>query len=281
MPELPEVETIRTGLAASLSRESRICSVQIRRSSLRVPIPRELGRLITGSEVYAVRRRAKFLLFDIGDYTLISHLGMSGSWRFIQASKNSGDENHGRYLKHDHFSLHFADGRELVLNDPRRFGLLDVAPRGLENQNRWLKNLGLEPLDRDFTAQQLRSRAGHRQVMVKNFLMDQKVVVGIGNIYASEILHRAGIRPSRRVNRLSIRQCNDVVVATREVLKSAIREGGTTLRDYRAPDGSNGRFKRALRVYDRAGLPCFNCSAPIQSRVMAGRATYWCRVCQK
>ncbi len=271
MPELPEVETIRQGLAEQLA-GSRIRAVQLRRRDLRVPVPRGLASAIAGQTVEAVRRRAKYLLFDIGKHTLISHLGMTGSWTFA-SSKN--------YVKHDHLSFQLTDGRELVFNDPRRFGLLTLVDRGEEATSPWIRDLGVEPLSPEFTPDALQRLAKGRTVPVKNFLMDQRVVVGIGNIYASEILHRARIRPSRRVGRISLSGWGEIVESTREILRRAIGQGGTTLRNYRAVDGESGRFKNQLMVYDRANLPCFTCSVEISARAIGGRSTYWCKVCQK
>ena len=271
MPELPEVETIRQGLAENLV-GAQIQSVKLRRRDLRAPIPRQLGRAIVGQQVDKIRRRAKYLLFDIGEHTLISHLGMTGSWTFNESNA---------YRAHDHVSFCLTDGRELVFNDPRRFGLLTIVPRGRENKCSWLSHLGVEPLAADFTAEKLRMLSSGRAIPVKNFLMDQKAIVGIGNIYASEILYRARVRPLRRVDRISIEMWREIVASAQEVLRAAIAGGGTTLRDYRSVNGQSGRFKNRLQVYGRAKLPCPTCSTAIRARVLAGRSTYWCQVCQK
>ncbi len=271
MPELPEVETIRQGLAENLV-GSQIHAVKLRRRDLRVPIPRQLARAVVGQQVDKIRRRAKYLLFDIGEHTLISHLGMTGSWTFNESNVRR---------KHDHVSFHLMDGRELVFNDPRRFGLLTIVPRGSEGNCSWLSHLGVEPLGVDFDAEKLRALSSGRSIPVKNFLMDQKIVVGIGNIYASEILYRARVRPLRRVERISMKDWRAIATSVREILRAAIGGGGTTLRDYRSVNGQSGRFKNRLQVYGRAKLPCYACSTVIQSRALAGRSTYWCQVCQK
>lgn len=245
--------------------------------SARYSIPKELPKALGGQPVTGVRRRAKYLLIDTPKVTLLSHLGMTGSWRVLEKGlpKNQGD-------KHDHCLIHLADGRTLAFRDPRRFGILDLVRPGEETKHPRLRGLGVEPLDeKAFTAEYLCGIAERRKVAIKVLLMDQKVVVGIGNIYASEALFRAGVRPARLSSRLKRGECERIVGAAREVLEMAIQAGGSSIRDYRNLSGEPGGFQDLHLVYGRAGEPCRNCGALIQAKVIGGRSTYWCPRCQK
>jgi formamidopyrimidine-DNA glycosylase len=274
MPELPEVETIRRGLSESLLPGAVVSRVELRRKDLRVPIPPLARRALNGKSIAEIRRRAKFLLLDIGDHTLISHLGMSGSWR-VDAHHNS------EYLKHDHVAIHLADGRRLTFHDPRRFGLLLLAKLHQEQSNKWLARLGLEPLDENWSGENLKTLAAGKAVTIKSFIMDQTILVGVGNIYASEALFLAGIKPQRRVKAVKRHEWEKLAAVIRQVLSVAIASQGTTLRDYRQASGANGAFQERLQVYDRAGLPCRVCSTPIKLKTIVGRSTYWCPACQR
>ncbi len=273
MPELPEVETVRAGLASILRGRPRISAVKTSGKTLRRPITRSLSRKLSGQRLVAVRRRGKYLLLDASRLTLINHLGMTGSWRL--ASAGDGD-------RHDHLSLLLADGRRLVFRDPRRFGLVITCPVGQEAKNVWLKDLGREPLDATaFHGAFLYDVARRRRTSIKALIMDQKVVVGIGNIYASEALHRAGVAPGLRCTRLTSARLSRLCDAVRRVLVEAIAAGGTTISDFRQAGGSFGYFARKLRVYGREGEPCRKCGEAIRRLTHAGRSTYWCRRCQR
>jgi len=272
MPELPEVETVRVGLVHLLGANAVIARVQLTRADLRLPIPPRLPARLRGQPIRAVRRRAKYLLFETPAATLLCHLGMTGTWRLAPP----GDER-----AHDHCYLHLGDGRRLAFRDPRRFGLLDLIEPGAEARHPALAGLGPEPLDHDaFSAAYLAARCAGRRTAIKPLIMDQGVVVGVGNIYAAEALHRAGIRPSRRVGTLSRPRLAGLVEAIRVVLAEAILAGGSTISDFRQAGGASGYFQSAFRVYDRAGQPCLACGTTLRGRVLGGRSTVWCPRCQ-
>ena len=271
MPELPEVETTRRGIAPSLEGR-RIARVIIRERRLRWPVPPGLERRLTGRTVTGVRRRAKYLLIDTEAGTLIAHLGMSGSLRVL-----GGD---APLIAHDHVDLVLDSGRILRFNDPRRFGCLQWV-EGDAGQHPLLAHLGPEPLEDDFSGDILWRRARGRRVAIKLFIMNAQIVVGVGNIYASEALFRAGIRPGTPARRVSRARMAALAAAIREVLGEAIKVGGTTLRDYVSPDGMPGYFRQKLFVYERAGEPCRRCRTPIRHAVQGQRSTYYCPSCQK
>ncbi len=270
MPELPEVETTRRGIERAL-RGRRIDALVLREPRLRWPVDRQLVSLLPGQRIVAVRRRAKYLLIELEHGTLIAHLGMSGSLRVLAPD--------APLLAHDHYDLRLDDGQCLRFNDPRRFGSLLWAT-GDPADHPLLRSLGPEPLEAGFDVDYLVAAARGRKVAIKPFLMDQKVVVGVGNIYASEALFRAGIRPGRAAGRVSRTQLAALVEAVRAVLGDAIRQGGTTLRDYVNAEGTPGYFRQQLYVYERAGEPCRGCRTPIRQRVQGQRSTYWCPACQ-
>ncbi|MGD9601663.1 MAG: bifunctional DNA-formamidopyrimidine glycosylase/DNA-(apurinic or apyrimidinic site) lyase [Gammaproteobacteria bacterium] len=272
MPELPEVETTRRGVAPHVEGR-RVTAVRVRDPRLRQPVPADLAACLVGARLRTVHRRAKYLLFEFPAGTLIVHLGMSGSLRVLPPGTPP--------QLHDHVDLEF-DGRYCVrLRDPRRFGLVlwTTADPGTHPL---LAHLGPEPWDPGFTADYLADLAAPRPGAVKNFLMDGEVVVGVGNIYASESLHRARIHPSRPARRVSRARYGDLVVAVRDVLDAAIRFGGTTLRDFTHDDGTPGYFRNELRVYDRAGEACLQCGeGRIRQRVIGQRMSYFCPRCQR
>lgn len=270
MPELPEVETTCRGIRPALVGR-RIEAFDLREPRLRWPIAPGLAREITGQRVVDVRRRAKYLLIDLERGSLIAHLGMSGSLRVMPAGAPR--------LLHDHYDLVLDSGRCLRFNDPRRFGSLHWVT-GDPEAHALLADLGPEPLDASFDAGHLSRLARGRKVAVKLFLMDQRVVVGVGNIYASEALFRAGVRPRRAAGRLRRAEWARIVEATRAVLSDAIRQGGTTLRDYVNADGTPGYFRQELYVYERTGEPCRRCATPIRHLVQGQRSTYYCPTCQ-
>jgi formamidopyrimidine-DNA glycosylase len=270
VPELPEVETTCRGVRGSLVGRT-IRAFDLREPRLRWPVDPSLARRLAGRQVLDVRRRAKYLLVDVEGGTLIAHLGMSGSLRVMPRDAPR--------LLHDHYDLVLDSGQCLRFNDPRRFGCL-LWCEGDPAQHALLKSLGPEPLGPDFDAAAIAGRARGRKVAVKLFLMDQRIVVGVGNIYASEALFRAGVRPRRAAGRVKPAEWQRIVAAVREVLGAAIRQGGTTLRDYVNADGTPGYFRQKLFVYERAGEPCRRCGTPIRHLVQGQRSTYFCPRCQ-
>jgi formamidopyrimidine-DNA glycosylase len=269
MPELPEVEVTRRGLAPHLVGQV-ISAVAVREPRLRWPIPRAV-RGLAGRTVRSVRRRGKYLLVDCGDGHLILHLGMSGSLRLVPPGTPAG--------KHDHFDLLIGD-QCLRLRDPRRFGAVLWTEKKLDTHP-LLAHLGVEPLSAALTGAHLHALTRGARVPIKNFLMDAKRIVGVGNIYASESLFRAGIAPRRRAGRISVSESQKLVIAIKATLRAAIKAGGSSLRDFVGADGGEGYFQNRTLVYDRAGLPCRRCRAPIKRIVQGARATYFCPRCQR
>ena len=271
MPELPEVETTRRGIRRAL-RGRRITGFVLRNHRLRWPVDRALGKLLPGKHVQDVGRRAKYLLIELEGGTLIAHLGMSGSLRVLPCDEP--------WLKHDHYQIGLEGGRCLRFNDPRRFGSLHWTA-GAPAEHRLLAGLGPEPLEKAFDGAYLAGQARGRKVAVKQFLMDQKVVAGVGNIYACEALFRAGIHPRRAAGKVSAVRYGRLAEAVKGVLREAIRQGGTTLRDYVNADGTPGYFRQKLFVYERDGQPCRRCGTPIRKLAQGQRSTYFCPSCQK
>jgi formamidopyrimidine-DNA glycosylase len=270
MPELPEVETTRRGLTPYVVGRT-IARVEVREPRLRWPVATALPRTLAGARIRTLERRAKYLLFGTDAGTLLVHLGMSGSLRYLPEPQEPA--------RHDHVDLHFAGGGALRLNDPRRFGsiLLTETP----SAHPLLKDLGPEPLGDEFDADYLWRASRNRRVAIKQQLMNGRVVVGVGNIYASEALFRARVHPQRMAGRIARARFEPLVEAVRDVLRDAIEEGGTTLRNFVGGDGKPGYFRTSLRVYERAGLPCLVCGAPIARRVLGQRATFYCPRCQR
>jgi formamidopyrimidine-DNA glycosylase len=269
MPELPEVETTRRGVAA-LIQGGRVAEICIRQASLRWPV--ELPSDLVGQRLGNIGRRAKYLLFSFDTGYLIVHLGMSGSLRVLPRETP--------YLKHDHVEVVFDDGQALRLNDPRRFG--SVHWHSGNPESHWLlSELGPEPLDREFDGNYLKTRARRKRLAVKNFIMDGRVVVGVGNIYANEALFLAGIRPTVAANRVTLAGYEELAGRIRQVLLAAIQMGGTTLRDFVNQDGNPGYFKQSLNVYGREGLPCVACGATLSGIRLGQRATVFCKKCQR
>ncbi len=270
MPELPEVETTRRGIAPFLT-GARIRRVVVRERRLRWPIPSAVERGLAGSVIAAVQRRAKYLLFESRNGTAIAHLGMSGSFSIVPANHEPGS--------HDHYDLVLVGGKALRFNDPRKFGCLLWGGRE-PLSHKLLANLGPEPLGGDFSGAWLKECARGRRLAVKSFLMTPSVVVGVGNIYASEALYRAGIHPRRAAGRIALRRYEGLARSIRDVLSEAIEAGGTTLRDYADARGRPGYFTQHLNVYGRAGLDCLQCGAEIRRAVIGQRASYYCVSCQ-
>ncbi len=277
MPELPEVETTRRGVAPLLTGR-RLESLLVRDHRLRWPV--RLPADLPGQALLGVSRRAKYLLFHFDHGTLIVHLGMSGSLRVLPVQMP--------YRKHDHLVANFTGGHSLRLHDPRRFGSVhwhagDPAGDGeAALAGHWLlARLGIEPLDAAFNGQYLKTRARKRKLAVKSFIMDARVVVGVGNIYASEALFLAGIRPTVPAGRVTLAAFEALAREIGNVLGAAIRMGGTTLRDFVNQDGNPGYFQQTLYVYGRGGEPCRICGSTLKSVRLAGRATVYCPKCQK
>jgi len=279
LPELPEVETTLRGIEPFLTGHS-IRKIVVRNRGLRWPVPEEVHQA-GGRRVVRCWRRAKYLLVELDDREpatsresggLLIHLGMSGSLRICDAN----DAPH----KHDHVDIVVMSGKCVRFNDPRRFGVFTwwSPPAG---DHKLLRELGPEPLSGDFSGEHLWRNSRGRKGAVKNFIMDGKIVVGVGNIYASEALFMAGIHPVRAAGRISAARYEALAGAIRDVLSRAIRRGGTTLRDFHNAEGSPGYFARELLVYDRAGQPCFQCQAPVLRKVIGQRSSYYCPRCQR
>ncbi|HEX5960438.1 MAG TPA: bifunctional DNA-formamidopyrimidine glycosylase/DNA-(apurinic or apyrimidinic site) lyase [Rhodanobacteraceae bacterium] len=269
MPELPEVETAKRGIAPFVTGHV-VTRVVLRRKTLRWPIPRAISTKLPGQRIDAVERRAKYLLLHTRAGSALLHLGMSGSLRIVDA---------GFPLRpHDHYDLLLDSGKALRCNDPRRFGCLLWQPPGTVHP--LLQGLGPEPLGDAFDGDWLWQASRGRSAAVKTFLMDQSIVVGVGNIYASEVLFAAGVHPQRAAGAVSRARYARIAAEVRRILCHAITRGGTSLRDFIAPDGAPGYFEQELFVYGRAGEPCKVCGTPIRSRVIGQRMTYWCPHCQ-
>jgi len=270
MPELPEVETTRLGIQPHI-RGKIVTAAIIRQPRLRWPIPEELPQLLRRRKLRSVARRGKYLLLYFSNGCLLLHLGMSGSLRILPTSTPAE--------KHDHFDLVF--GRQcLRLHDPRRFGAV-LWSRGPVEQHPLLKKLGPEPLSDVFTGKHLYQHSRKRRITVKQFIMDGKVVVGVGNIYANEALFRAGISPDRSCGGISARRYEQLALAIRKTLATAIECGGTTLQDFVQADGKPGYFAQELQVYGREGKPCHRCGKPIRQKSLGQRSSYYCAHCQR
>jgi formamidopyrimidine-DNA glycosylase len=271
MPELPEVEVTRLGISPYLINQT-VVKVHVHQAQLRWLVPSQV-HLTEGEVIRKITRRAKYLFVhtDVGD--LVLHLGMSGKMRVVDAKLPR--------IKHDHLEIELSSGKKLVLNDPRRFGsclwqdATDTQPLPM------LGNLGPEPLTDAFDAARLYDLSRKRKAPVKSFIMDNAVVVGVGNIYANESLFKSKIDPRRAAGRVSLKRYQVLTQHIKEVLASAIQQGGTTLRDFAQPDGNSGYFAQQLNVYGRAGEPCIACKRPISSSVIGQRNTFFCRACQR
>lgn len=293
MPELPEVETVRRGLLPVLEGR-RIAQAVVRRKDLRVPFPERFGARLTGRRVIALRRRAKYILADLDDgETLIIHLGMSGRFTVYPRGSNEGamlgafhhetPEAAAGAGKHDHVLLETEDGTRVVYNDHRRFGLMLLELTGSIDDHKLFAGLGPEPLEPPLSGTALTTLLQGKATPIKAALLDQRVVAGLGNIYVSEALHRAGISPKRLAGSISASRVAGLADAVTAVLNDAIAAGGSTLRDHAQPSGELGYFQHSFRVYDREGAPCPSpaCKGAIRRIVQAGRSTFYCPVCQR
>ena len=271
MPELPEVETTCRGIAPHIE-NNIIDKVVVRNRNLRWPIPNGLNTTLKQQKILSVTRRAKYLLLNTEKGTLILHLGMSGSLRIVPT--NTPAE------KHDHFELQFSNGICCRLRDPRRFGAV-LWSKDDVLEHKLLVNLGPEPLEKNFNAALLFEKTRKRKTSIKQFIMDAKIVVGVGNIYASESLFLAGITPTKPAGKITQQETTALVKAIKKILKDAIKQGGTTLKDFTASDGKPGYFKQKLTVYDRKDQPCISCKKPIKHITLGQRSTFYCAHCQK
>ena len=294
MPELPEVETVRLGLAPVLVGNS-FASVEQRRGDLRFPLPKHFAERLRGRKVDALDLRAKYLLARLDDgEVLVMHLGMTGRFSIDQANGKSlelGDFEYGQKPtpKHEHIVFHLADGTAVRYSDTRRFGFMDLIPGATLPSHALFKGLGIEPLDPGFTPEWLASRLKGKATSIKAALVDQRLIAGIGNIYACEALFRAGISPTRLAGTLATKTgkptqtIEALVKAVKAVLGEAIKAGGSTLRDYARADGRLGRFQHTFKVYGREGKPCRKegCRGTVRRIVQSGRSTFYCPSCQR
>jgi len=288
MPELPEVETVRRGLAHVMEGE-RFAKVEVRRGDLRWPLPKGFAQKLNGKIVQGLGRRAKYLLADLssGD-VLLMHLGMSGSFR-VGKDSAPGTYYHERSKStaHDHIVFHMSNGATVTFNDPRRFGSMKLVSRARLEDEPLLRSLGPEPLGNEFDAAMLAKACAGKKTSLKAALSDQRVVAGLGNIYVCEALFRARLSPKRIASTIADRngkpneRAEKLVDAIKAVLRDAIEAGGSSLRDHRRADGSLGDFQHNFQVYDREGEPCPSCKGKIKRIVQAGRSTFYCPSCQK
>lgn len=288
MPELPEVETVRRGLAPAME-GARFAKVEVRRGDLRWPLPKGFAQRLHGKTVEGLGRRAKYLLADLssGD-VLLMHLGMSGSFRVGKdAAPGKYYHERSKSTAHDHIVFHMSNGATVTFNDPRRFGSMKLVQRAKLEQEPLLRALGPEPLGNEFDAAMLAEACAGKKTSLKATLSDQRVVAGLGNIYVCEALFRARLSPKRLASTIADRnrkpneRAEKLVDAIKAVLKDAIEAGGSSLRDHRRADGSLGDFQHNFQVYDREGQPCPHCKGKIKRIVQVGRSTFYCPSCQK
>ncbi len=289
MPELPEVETVRIGLAPVLE-SHHLVKVETRRGDLRRPFPKAFAKRLTGRQVQQLRRRAKYLLADLdGGETLVIHLGMSGRMavyaegqvrKLGQYVYDAAPEGAGTG-KHDHVVLETDAPARIVFTDPRRFGLMTILATATLERDKLFDGLGVEPLSNHFHEDHLAAALKGKKTPIKSALLDQRVIAGIGNIYACEALFRARLSPKRLAMKLRPDSIPVLVAAIKTVLQDAIAAGGSSLRDYRKADGNLGNFQHHFQVYDREGEPCPACHGTVKRIVQAGRSTFWCPKCQR
>jgi formamidopyrimidine-DNA glycosylase len=281
MPELPEVETVRRGLAPAME-GARIARAEVNRPDLRWPLPERMAERLTGVTINRLRRRSKYILADLDTgESLLIHLGMSGRMMVSGVMLGEFHLDHPAPLKHDHVVLHMESGARVTFNDARRFGAMDLVRTDREAAHWLLAGLGPEPFGNDFHEDYLIEALKRRATPIKSALLDQHVVAGLGNIYVCEVLHRAGIDPRRQAKRISNQRIASLVLIIRDVLSEAIEAGGSSLRDHRQADGELGYFQHSFHVYDREDAPCQQCATPIRRIVQAGRSSFFCPQCQK
>jgi len=284
MPELPEVETVRMGLAPILDGHI-ITSVKIRRSDLRIPLPHRFGERLRGRRVLRLWRRAKYLLADLDDgHSLVVHLGMSGRMRVFRHCRSTKTESStagARLGKHDHIVIETDAPAQIVFTDHRRFGLMTLIRTSELEEHHLFANLGVEPLSERFDSQFLSHALAGKRTPIKSALLDQRVIAGLGNIYACEALYRARVHPARCAGNLPQQKVAPLVQSITAVLGEALQAGGSSLRDHKRVDGELGEFQNRFAVYDREGEPCPNsCGRVIRRIVQSGRSTFYCPRCQ-
>ena len=283
MPELPEVETVRRGLAPVME-GTVIAQADINRPDLRWPFPDDMAARLTGQKVLGLRRRSKYILVDLqSEESLLIHLGMSGRMLISGHTVGGFHHEHPAPAKHDHVVFHMEEGVRITFNDARRFGAMDLMVT-TEQENHWLiRDLGPEPLSNAFDETYFVERLKGRNTPIKSALLDQRIVSGLGNIYVCEVLFRAGIHPKRKAAKISASRVAGLVPIIRDVLNEAIAAGGSSLKDYRQTDGELGYFQHGFQVYDREGQPCVtpDCATPIARIVQSGRSSFFCTQCQR
>jgi formamidopyrimidine-DNA glycosylase len=283
MPELPEVETVRQGLAPHLT-GARLVRVTQNRADLRFPLPERFAARLTGARVERLDRRAKYLVapLDTGE-TLVAHLGMTGRFTIGDLSPGRFHNQAGGFEKHTHLIFETDGGSVIAFSDARRFGYMDLIKTDALDQHPWFKGLGPEPLGDEFNPKGLATALAGRRQSIKATLLDQRIVSGLGNIYVSEALHRAGIDPRRAAGELERRESAALVEEVKAVLAEAVLAGGSTLKDYRSVDGELGYFQHSFRVYGREGEACPKpgCSGRIERIVQGGRSSFFCPICQR
>ncbi|MEL6246154.1 MAG: bifunctional DNA-formamidopyrimidine glycosylase/DNA-(apurinic or apyrimidinic site) lyase [Pseudomonadota bacterium] len=282
MPELPEVETVRRGLAPVMEGKT-VRAVSVARPDLRFPFPPRFAERVTGARIERLGRKAKFLAAELSTgEVLIMHLGMSGRFS-IGGSGAIGTyaQDTGGNPAHDHVVFHIQDDTTVTYNDPRRFGFMELWPLDTFDSYPRLKSIGPEPLSNLFSAAHLDRALKGKQTPIKSALLDQSIVAGLGNIYVCEALHRSGISPRRKASTIPGTRAIRLAPAINETIAEAIDAGGSTLRDFAHADGALGYFQHRFRVYDRAGEPCPVCTSPIRRIVQSGRSTFFCGTCQR
>lgn len=283
MPELPEVETVRRGLAPTME-GTVIAQADVNRPDLRWPFPPRMANRLTGQRVLRLRRRSKYILADLAsDETLLIHLGMSGRMLISGDPQGQFVHEHPAPEKHDHVVFHMANGARITFNDPRRFGAMDLMSTATAEAHPLLAKLGPEPLGNDFNEGYFAAALKGKNTPIKSALLDQRIVAGLGNIYVCEALYRAGISPKRRAGQISAIRVASLVPIIRDVIAEAIDAGGSSLRDFRQTDGELGYFQHRFDVYDREGGPCRTpgCTRRITRIVQSGRSSFYCPLCQR
>lgn len=270
MPELPEVEITKRGLLEIIGDQRKVKKMKVFNESLRWPIPKEIPDLIKGQEIQSIERRAKYLLWKFPKFTMVVHLGMTGTWRLLTTERRE---------KHDHVVITMSDGQELVYNDPRRFGSIEYFMDGEEYPR--FGQIGVEPLSDDFNFDYLWTKSRKKEVPIKTFIMDQKNVVGVGNIYAVESLFLSGIRPTRKTKNITKKEAELLIENIKKVLDQAIEAGGSSISDFKNTDGNSGYFQHQFKVYGKAGEECPVCKTKLKNTTLSGRQSVWCPSCQK
>ena len=272
MPELPEVEVVRRGLEKILGSDTRIVKFEFLRANLRDVIPKKKFKGLEDALILKIERRGKYLLWHTDAGIILSHLGMTGTWRVAGL---------GQEMVHDHIYIYLSKGLRLAYRDPRRFGIFDFWPLNHKNLHPKLQDLGVEPLSEEFSGTRLWNSLRKKSASLKASIMDQNIVVGVGNIYASEALFLTRIKPMLPAGKLSLARAESLVTEIKKVLEQAILAGGSSISDFKKAEGHAGDFQNSFQVYDRAGLECFVCGSKIRSKVLAGRNTFWCPICQQ